>query len=186
MARYKPQDHNSLLLPVVLSEQIIPGSFAFTLNYLVDHELDLGALDAQFKNDEVGASAYDPRAMLKIVLLRSHAASGHPISARALGAMPGAAGPIPLPGVPICMRRGAQLWADQGWRLFEPQASLARPRPKRAPQVPVAPAEGADSWGAFLLVTFLLRKRTSYFAAGRNSRPGMLAGTQNQSASNRQ
>ena len=69
MARYKPQDHNSLLLPVVLSEQIIPGTFAFALNYLVDHELDLTALDAQFKNDEVGASAYDPRVMLKIVLL---------------------------------------------------------------------------------------------------------------------
>ena len=58
MARYKPQDRNSLLLPVVLSEQIVPGSFAFALNYLVDHELDLSALDAQFKNDEVGASAY--------------------------------------------------------------------------------------------------------------------------------
>ena len=69
MARYKPQDHNSLLLPVVLSEQIVPGSFAFALNYLVDHELDLSALDAQFKNDEVGASAYDPRVMLKIALL---------------------------------------------------------------------------------------------------------------------
>lgn len=69
MARYKPQDHNSLLLPVVLSEQIISGSFAFALNYLVDHELDLSALDARFKNDEVGASAYDPRVMLKIVLL---------------------------------------------------------------------------------------------------------------------
>ena len=69
MARYKPQDHNSLLLPVVLSEQIIPGTFAFALNYLVDHELDLTALDAQFNNDEVGASAYDPRVMLKIVLL---------------------------------------------------------------------------------------------------------------------
>ena len=69
MARYKPQDLNSLLLPVVLSEQILPGSFAFALNYLVDHELDLTALDAQFKNDEVGASAYDPRVMLKIVLL---------------------------------------------------------------------------------------------------------------------
>jgi transposase len=69
MARYKPQDRNSLLLPVVLSEQIIPGSFAFALNYLVDHELDLSALDAQFKNDAVGASAYDPRVMLKIVLL---------------------------------------------------------------------------------------------------------------------
>jgi len=69
MACYKPQDHNSLLLPVVLSEQIIPGSFTFALNYLVDHELDLNALDAKFKNDETRASAYDPRVMLKIVLL---------------------------------------------------------------------------------------------------------------------
>lgn len=69
MPRYKPQAHNSLLLPVVLSEQIVPGSFAFALNYLVDNELDLRPLDAQFNNDEVGASAYDPRVMLKIVLL---------------------------------------------------------------------------------------------------------------------
>jgi len=68
-ARYKPQDHNSLLLPVVLSQQIIPGSFAFALNYLVDHELDLNSLDAKFKNDETRFSAYDPRVMLKIVLL---------------------------------------------------------------------------------------------------------------------
>ena len=69
MARYKPQDRYSLLLPVVLSEQIIPGSFAFALDYLVDNELDLTTLDARLKNDEVGASAYDPRVMLKIVLL---------------------------------------------------------------------------------------------------------------------
>ncbi len=58
-----------MLLPVVLSEQIIPGSFAFALDYLVNNELDLAPLDAKFKNDEVGASAYDPRVMLKIVLL---------------------------------------------------------------------------------------------------------------------
>ena len=69
MARYKPQVHNSLLPPVVLSEKIIPGSFVFALNYLVDHELDLKPLDAQFKDDDVGASAYDPRVMAKIVLL---------------------------------------------------------------------------------------------------------------------
>jgi transposase len=81
MARYKPQDHNNLLLPVVLSEQIIPGSFAFALNYLVDNELDLRPLDAQFNNDEVGASAYDPRVMLKIVLL---AYSQGMISSRAI------------------------------------------------------------------------------------------------------
>lgn len=69
MARYKPQVHNSLLLPVALSEQIIPGSFAFAQSYLVDHELDLAPLDARFNSDEVSASAYDPLVMLKIVLL---------------------------------------------------------------------------------------------------------------------
>ena len=47
MARYKPQDCNSLLPPVVLPEQIIPGSFAFAMNYLVNHELDLAPLITQ-------------------------------------------------------------------------------------------------------------------------------------------
>ena len=39
-------------LPMVLSEQIVPGRFAFALDYLVDNELDLATLDTQFKNDE--------------------------------------------------------------------------------------------------------------------------------------
>jgi transposase len=69
MPRYKTNDRSAMLLPVVLSEQIVPGSFAFALDYLVDHELDFTDLDARFNNDEVGASAYDPRVMLKIVLL---------------------------------------------------------------------------------------------------------------------
>jgi len=55
MACYKPQERNNLLVPVVLSEQVIPGSFAFVLNYLVDHELGLSTLDAHLKNDETGA-----------------------------------------------------------------------------------------------------------------------------------
>jgi transposase len=69
MARYKPVDRSARFLPVVLSEQIQPGTFEFALDHLVDHELDLSALDARFNNDETGASAYDPRVMLKIVLL---------------------------------------------------------------------------------------------------------------------
>ena len=69
MARYKPVDRNPRLLPVVLSEQIQPGTFEFALDHLVDNELDVSALDARFRNDETGASAYDPRVMLKIVLL---------------------------------------------------------------------------------------------------------------------
>jgi transposase len=69
MARYKPVERGGTFIPVVLSEQIQPGTFEFALDHLIDHELDLGALDARFNNDDTGASAYDPRVMLKIVLL---------------------------------------------------------------------------------------------------------------------
>lgn len=69
MARYKPVERSGMFIPVVLSEQIQPGTFEFAVDHLVDQELDLSALDARFHNDETGASAYDPRVMLKIVLL---------------------------------------------------------------------------------------------------------------------
>jgi len=69
MARYKPIDRSPRFLPVVLADQIQPGTFEFALDQLVDRELDLTALDARFSNDEAGAPAYDPRVMLKIVLL---------------------------------------------------------------------------------------------------------------------
>jgi len=61
MARCKPQDRNSPLLPLVLSGQIVPSSFAFALNYLIDQDLTVKPLDAQFKNDEAGVGACDPR-----------------------------------------------------------------------------------------------------------------------------
>jgi transposase len=69
MARYKPVNRGGMFIPVILSEQIQPGTFEFALDHLVDHELDLSALDARFRNDATGATAYDPRVMLKIVLL---------------------------------------------------------------------------------------------------------------------
>lgn len=49
--------------------RLLGGTFEFTLDHLVDHERDLSALDVGFDNDETGAPAYDPRVMLKIVLL---------------------------------------------------------------------------------------------------------------------
>ena len=69
MARYKPVVRDGVFLPVILAEQIQPGTFEFALDHLIDHELDLSALDAKFNNDDTGASAYDPRVMLKIVQL---------------------------------------------------------------------------------------------------------------------
>jgi hypothetical protein len=54
MPRYKPVDRGPMLVPVVLEEQIQPGTFEFALDRLVDTELDLSELDKKFNNDEVG------------------------------------------------------------------------------------------------------------------------------------
>jgi hypothetical protein len=51
MPRYKPAQRNGLFIPVVLDEQIQPGTFEFALQHLVDVELDLTPLDARFRND---------------------------------------------------------------------------------------------------------------------------------------
>ena len=70
MARYKAVDsHLSKLLPVKFSEQIVPGSFEYALNWLVDHEIDLSVFDGRYCNDDAGAAAYHPGVLLKIVLL---------------------------------------------------------------------------------------------------------------------
>ena len=42
MARYKSYSYDqSKLIPVSFAQQILPGSFEYALNYVVDHELDL-------------------------------------------------------------------------------------------------------------------------------------------------
>ena len=69
MARFKPIHKGLKLLPVDFDRQVIPGSFEHALCHLVDHELDLSAFHARYKNDVEGASAYDPAVLIKIVLL---------------------------------------------------------------------------------------------------------------------
>ena len=69
MARYKIIDRSPRFLPVVLDAQLMPGSFEYALDYLIDQQLDLSALDARYHNDATGSTAYDPRVLLKIILL---------------------------------------------------------------------------------------------------------------------
>lgn len=69
MARFKPVHKGMKLLPVDFDRQLVSGTFEHALNYLVDHELDLSALEARYRNDDQGASAYAPAVLLKIVLL---------------------------------------------------------------------------------------------------------------------
>ncbi len=81
MARYKIIDRNPKFIPVVLDAQLMPGSFEYALDYLIDHELDWSRFDTRYKNDDNGAPAYAPAVMLKIVLL---AYSRGMISSRAI------------------------------------------------------------------------------------------------------
>jgi transposase len=70
MPRFKHYDYSQTkMLPISFDRQILPGSFEYTLDYLVEHELDLGIFDHRYCNDEGGRPAYDPRILLKVVIL---------------------------------------------------------------------------------------------------------------------
>jgi transposase len=70
MARYKSYDYaQTMLVAVSLEEQLAPGTLEHTIHYVVQERLDLRGFDQQYRNDETGASAYDPRLLLKVVLL---------------------------------------------------------------------------------------------------------------------
>jgi len=69
MARYKPYDVNQVtLIPVSFPDQILPGSFEYALNEIVNEHIDLRPFEARYQNDESGCLAYDPSILLKIVL----------------------------------------------------------------------------------------------------------------------
>lgn len=68
MARYKLIDTSPRVLVVDLQRQLLPGTFEYALNQLIDHELDLSRFDARFKNDAIGAAAYPPGMLLKVIL----------------------------------------------------------------------------------------------------------------------
>jgi transposase len=69
MARYKEYDYRQgKFIPISFDKQILPGTFEYTLNYLIDQELDLSVFDDRYCNDDTGAPAYDPAILLKIIL----------------------------------------------------------------------------------------------------------------------
>src|SRR5205814_143852 len=69
MARFKPYSYDQLkLVPVSFERQILPGTFEATLSRLIDEEIDLSVFQARYRNDEVGAPAYDPAILLKVIL----------------------------------------------------------------------------------------------------------------------
>ncbi len=69
MARYKDYDYSQgKFIPIHFDRQILPGTFEYSLHYLIDNEIDLSIFESRYRNDETGAPAYDPAILLKIIL----------------------------------------------------------------------------------------------------------------------
>src|SRR4029450_5617628 len=69
MARFKPYDYHQMkLVPVSFERQILPGTFEAALSRVIDEEVALSVFEARYRNDEVGAPAYDPAILLKVIL----------------------------------------------------------------------------------------------------------------------
>ena len=52
MPRFKVYDYDQdKLIPIRFSKQIVPGTFEYTLDYLIDNVIDMSVFDARFTND---------------------------------------------------------------------------------------------------------------------------------------
>ena len=71
------------MIPVCLSEQLTAGTIEHAIDWIIHHEIDTAAFDAGYSNEETGRPAYDPRALLKVVL---HACSKGILSSRKIEA----------------------------------------------------------------------------------------------------
>ena len=68
MPRYKGNERQDIMVPVCLSEQLLPGTIEHAIDAIIDHQIDGSAFDELHHNDETGRRAYDPKALLKVVL----------------------------------------------------------------------------------------------------------------------
>jgi transposase len=70
MAKFKAYDYRQrVLLPVSLEDQLMPGTLEFAIHTLVEKRLDMSIFEGKYCNDETGRAAYDPKILLKVVLL---------------------------------------------------------------------------------------------------------------------
>jgi transposase len=70
MAKYKSYNYSqTVMLPVSSEDQLMPGTIEFAIHTLVESKMDVSRFDERYKNDETGCKAYNPKVLLKVVLL---------------------------------------------------------------------------------------------------------------------
>ena len=69
MAKFKPYNYDQMVtLSVSLQNQLVPGTLEHTIHTLVEKHIDLSIFDGRYKNDNTGATAINPKILLKIIL----------------------------------------------------------------------------------------------------------------------
>ena len=69
MAKYKAYNYRqNVLLTVDFEKQLVPGTLEYTIHTLVEERMDTAIFDQNYKNDDTGCTAYDPKVLLKIIL----------------------------------------------------------------------------------------------------------------------
>jgi transposase len=84
MAKYKQSDVENgqgLFLVVDLRKQLLPGTFEWMLNQIINTKIDLRIFDQNYNNGHTGASAIPPEVLIKLILYGYR--NGH-ISSRSL------------------------------------------------------------------------------------------------------
>jgi len=56
------------MIPISLDDQLQPGTFEHTLNYIIDKEIDLKVFCKRYSNETAGRKAYHPSVLLKIIM----------------------------------------------------------------------------------------------------------------------
>jgi transposase len=57
------------MVPIVLEKQLVPGTLEFAIPHLIETRIDMSLFEAKLRNDETGRPAYNPKVILKAVLL---------------------------------------------------------------------------------------------------------------------
>lgn len=69
MARYKHYNYDqTMMVPVSLEDQLVPGTLEYTIHHIVEERLDLDFFDERYRNDDTGRKAISPKVLIKIVL----------------------------------------------------------------------------------------------------------------------
>jgi transposase len=69
MAKYKVYNYDQMvMIPISLEDQLEPGTLEYTINELVEKNIDLTVFEGRYQNDETGATAINPKVLIKVIL----------------------------------------------------------------------------------------------------------------------